>query len=228
MMTKLPGILRRLKDGFKSRGFAYLPQAILSRLPRWLYFYDRQLLTVTNGFDIPVRHYADYELQQITEEELPKLTGVPFSIRRAGRELRGGSICFAVTRAGRPVAWRWAATGTLYISYGNTVVHTGDNGYYSYRLETIPEERFRGHVNAIFMAMQSYFAASNRTRDYTLISMSNIPNLRMHMRCGFKAVGKTTVLNILGLHFCFYKQWPFHTKRLTLTLGKTPKGMRAL
>jgi hypothetical protein len=218
--------LKRLKTGFKSRGFDYLLEAGLDRIPHQLFFYDRYLLMVADTCDIPIRCHAGYQVRLLTPEDLSKITGFTFSIEIALQELREGSVCVVVLKEGKAVSWRWGATGALYVQYCNTVIQTGDDGYYTYRLETIPEERLKGHVNTCLKTMHDYFKALDRRLNFTLISTRNVPNLKMHERIGFKTIGDIFVLTILGLHFCFYLEWPFHDKRFSLILRIPPDGTR--
>lgn len=222
----LPLAFSHLKGGFKSRGISYLLEAVFDRIPHELLYFDHYLMMVADTCHIPVRYYAGYQVRMLTPEDLSKISGFTFSTELAQRELREGSVCVVVLKDDKAVSWRWGATGELYVQYCNTVVHTGNDGYYTYRLETIPEERFKGHVNACLKIMHDYFRTLNRTQNYTLISTRSASNLKLHERCGFKTTGDITVLTILGMHFCFYRKWPFHGKRLSLTLRLPPKGTR--
>jgi len=222
----LPAAFNRLKTGFKSRGFDYLLEAGFDHIPHRLLFFARFLLMVADTCDIPVRCYADYQVRMLTLDDLSNIAGFSFSIDMAQRELREGSVCVVVIKDGNAVSWRWGATGSLYVEYCNTVVQTGDDGYYTYRLETIPEERFRGHVNTCLRTMHEYYGNLNRTRNYTLISTRSASNLKWHERSGFKMIGDIFVLTICGLRFCFYRKWPFHGKRFTLTVRIPPEGTR--
>jgi hypothetical protein len=223
---RLMTAIGRLKSGFKARGFRYLMEAGLDHIPHELLYFDRFLLMCADRCDIPVRSYSGYEMKMLEPDDLDRIAGFTFPIAQARRELREGSVCLVVVKDRRAVSWRWGATGRLYVRYCNTVVDTGDDGYYSYGLETIPEERFRGHVNTCLKTMHGYFGSANRTLNYTLVSTGNGPNIKMHERCQFRTVGEIITLTVLGMHFCYYLKWPFHNRRFSLTLRTPPKGAR--
>jgi hypothetical protein len=225
-LMRLAALFARVKTGFKSRGFDYLLEAGLNLLPHNLLFFERNLLMVADTCNVPVRCYADCEVRLVTPEDLPKITGFSFSLERLQRELREGSVGVVVLKKGRVVTWRWAATGALYVEYCNTVLNTGDDGYYSSRLETIPEERFKGYANTCLRTMHEYFKALNRRLNYTLIAANDLRSRKMHERIGFRTIGDIFMLNIFWLHFCFYRKWPFHDKRVALYVRIPPAGTR--
>jgi RimJ/RimL family protein N-acetyltransferase len=218
----------RWKTGFKSRGFDYLVEAGLDLFPHNLLFFERNLLMVADSCDIPVRDHSGYEIRLVTPEDLPKITAFSFSTERLQRELREGSVGIMIVKEGKVVAWRWAATGALYLEYYNTVIDMGDDGYYTSRLETVPEERGKGHANTCFRTMHEYFSTLNRRLNYALVASRDTRSRTIHERYGFRTIGDIFVLNILWLHFCFYLKWPFHNKRFSLTFRIPPKGTRII
>jgi hypothetical protein len=216
----------RIRSGFKARGFRYLLEAGMSRIPPSLFYFDRFLLMCAEGCEIPIRTYSGYETKMLEPGDLEKMTGFTFSAGKAKQELGEGSVCVVVDKEGKAVSWRWGASGSLYVQYCNTVVETGNNGYYSYGLETVPEERFRGHVNTCLKTMHDYYESLDRRLNYTLISVRNRPNVKMHDRCDFHTVGEIITVTILGMHLCYYLKWPFHNKHVTLNFRIPPKGTR--
>jgi RimJ/RimL family protein N-acetyltransferase len=225
-LMRLAALFARVKAGYKSRGFDYLLEAGLNLLPHNLLFFERNLLMVADTCNIPVRDHSGYEIRLVTPEDLPKITAFSFSIERLQRELREGSVGIMILKEGKIVAWRWAAIGALYVEYCNTVIDMGDNGYYTSRLETVPEERGKGHANTCFRTMHEYFGNLNRRLNYTLVASRDTRSRTIHERYGFRTIGDIFMLNIFWLHFCFYRKWPFHNKRVALYVRIPPAGTR--
>lgn len=200
----------------------------LDRLPRNLLFLRRFVLMVSDKCDLPVRHLSEYDVRMLAPEELGRYAGFHFSIDRAQQELWAGSACVLVHKGDQAVSWRWGGVGKLYVRYCNTVVDTGENGFFSYRLVTIESERYRGHVNTCMRTMYDYYKAMDRPLNYTLVSKRDTAIIRWHERCGFRTVGDILAVTVLGIRFCFYFKWPFHDRRLTVFLRVPPAGTREI
>lgn len=184
------------------------------RLPSWLFHYDHTFLVKGRELRLQPREYREYRLRCATADDIAilKREGVKEALFR--ERIERGDHCILVLKGERAVAWSWSATGRLFVASGGIEIDTGEDGFFLYNVYTAPEERLKGFILGCFKMQLAHNHGRMRHNAFGTISAFNTESLRTHFRMGFRICGETIGVAVAGINVCYYRSWPFPTRRL--------------
>ncbi len=220
--------LSRLKKGYKKGGFEYLLYSITSRFPEWLFRYYHTFLFAGENPKIITRKNPGYTIRFANVQDAGRFADVESDREKALERLERGDSCVIAVRErdAKVVTISWAATGKLYNRFAGTILDTGKDGYYTYGIYSIPEERLKGlHSNCYKMQVEHY-EKMGRVKKYGTIDCLNTNSIKIHQRMGDKKVGETYYLALLGISLCYYKKWPFSGPKVDVFFRRPPRKLK--
>jgi hypothetical protein len=60
------------------------------------------------------------------------------------------------------------------------------------------------------------------------MSIFNLVSQIVNKKTGLEIVGETVLFRIFGLNICYYKRWPYPTRRLRVFVGSPAAGIRGV
>jgi len=219
------GLFANFKKGIKDGGLDYALTAITHRFPESLLRYYHTNLIKGDEIKLITRNYKDYEIRFATEADAGNMAHVESEKEKALHRLKRGDTCAIVEKDGQIVSISWAATGRLYNRYAGSIIDTGEDGFYLYGVYSVPEVRMKGFFASCFKLQFEHHLKQGRTTKFGAIEVLNKNSIRTHHRLGFKTVGETYCITILGVTFCYYKSWPIKTKKLHIFVKRPPENL---
>lgn len=216
---------QRFKKGLKDGGIDYLLYSLTSHFPEWLLRYYHVVFIRGEDIKLFTRPHKDYDIRFADESDAGNFEEVESTREKALHRLRRGDSCVIVLKDDRVVSISWAATGRLYNRYAGCIVDTGDDGFFLYGVYSVPEERLKGFFTSCFKKQFEYYAGQGRTVKYGVIEVLNKSSIKAHLRIGFKTVGETYYLAILGISICYYKTWPVKTRKFHIFFKRPPQNL---
>jgi hypothetical protein len=196
--------------------------------PDWMFFYGHNVLTYTENPCWQVKEYPDHTIRLATMDDID-LLHVPGSDTRVIMDrLRAGDKSLIVLKDGKLQTMIWGATGKLFIRLSGAPFDTADDGCFYYSSYTSEEARGRGLGGTVHQLLHESYASQGRRKNWAVISMNNFGWLQAVLRRNYKIVGETYFLKLLFVNICYYKSWPFPTKRIKFFLKNPPEGLRAV
>jgi len=215
----------KFRKGLKSGKLEYLLYAGTYRLPEWLLRYYHTYLIEAEKLNLITRSYKGYATRFATVEDVDKFEAIGVSKDKVQHRLNRGDTCAVVLKGEEIVGLGWAATGRLYNKYGGSIIDTGENGVILYSVYVIPEERLKGFFSLCFAKQVAHYRAQNRNKIYGIIEVLNTGSIKTHLRLGFEITGETYCFTLLGISLCYYKKWPFKTKKIRIFFRRPPENL---
>lgn len=220
--------LKKVTRDIKRYGGWHLIRLLSWRLPHSvMYFSHTMLMRMENT--IPKRSKVNpWEVRQATIDDLEILKSVKVTPEQFTLREKCGYMSFIAVKDGKAVSLDMVATGEVYMPNNGIIFDTGSDGFYLYGGYTVPEERSKGCHRAVSNHILDYFYDHGKTTIFSNVDMLNEHSLKVVTKKGFNVAGESIYLRFLGFNICYYKKWPYPTKKLQLHLGKFPKGVKVL
>lgn len=227
MTKKLLNKFANLKKGIKQDGWGYLLHAIRWRIPVWLFYYKHAILISTDKPVFRTRNYSNYHIKIADLNDYELIVNLKlYSPEKIKRRLEEGDNCHFIIKEGKIVSIIWAKIGKLFAIDSGPVINTGDDAFFVDGLFTIPEERMKGLHILCFKSLYDYFVSKGRNRIIGVIHADNTVSIRAHNRMEFDITGETYYMILFGISVCYYKKWPYKTKKIHIFTKRPPKGLR--
>jgi hypothetical protein len=225
MPSRIKEKLNRLKTGFKSGGFDYLLHSLTSYFPEWLLRYYHTFLFEGDELKLITRKHKDYIIRFATEADAGNLDSVDVDREKALHRLRRGDTCVIVMKDECVVSVSWAATGRLYNRFAGSIIDTGGDGVMLYAIYSRPEERLKGFFASCFKMQIEHYQKLKRNKKYGVVESLNTNSIKTHLRLGFEITGETFYIAIAGISVCYYKKWPYRTRKIHIFFRRPPENL---
>lgn len=213
--------IQRLRAGVAHGGLDYLMTAAVSYLPDQLVYYRHHLMLMREVADLGYHDESNDRVVIASENDVDLLVGHAQITREVLHfRFEVGDTCFMIVENGIVVSSAWAAIGRRFLSTLGQCFDMGDDAFYIYGVFTEPQARRRGLTTLCYQRMFDWFAERRRPIAYAAVDAHNKASLGAHRKFGFKPVGRTRYLRMLGVGLSLCPQWPVATRRWQLLTKK--------
>jgi hypothetical protein len=226
MLGKLNAKFRNLKEGYKRAGLSYLIQAIMWRLPSWLLYYDHSLLFGADEPKIIARKHADYIVRQANLNDIDSIDKLDIYPKgKTAKRFKMGDFCHIVLKGEEVVSIIWAKLGKMFAIQAGAIIDTGDDGFFLDGMHTVTHERLKGLHMIVYKSLFDHMASLGRHHILGIIKAENTISILTHQRMNFKIVGETFYFVLLGVSICYYKKWPYKTRKIHIFFKRPPENL---
>jgi len=218
---KLKQIFEQLRQG----NLDYPLVSLSWRIPNWLFYYNHSFLLESESPTLVNRSYTKYFKKRITFDDCELLEKIGYSRGLVETRFKSGDKGIIIGQDNDISTVCWATSQKRFLKLSGAILDPGRDGIIFYGAYTRGSDRLKGFFPTVFSELYNSFLAEGRFRAYASIDKYNKSSLNLHRRMNFKIVGETIYIAIFGVNICFYKRWPFSTKRIEFFLQKPPKGL---
>ncbi len=221
VFKKLKQIIRL----FRQESFEYFWVALSWRLPNWLFYYNHSFLLKSDRLNLVNRNYTRYFEKYITLEDCKLLEKEGYTRELIEARLNAGDRGIIICRNDNIVTICWAASGKRFLKLSGAILNPGQDGVIFYGVYTKKSYRFMGFFPKVFSDLYKFYLAKGHSRVYLSIDKYNVSSLNIHKRMNFEIIGETVYIILFGISICFYKSWPFQTKKIHIFIKKPPHNL---
>jgi hypothetical protein len=210
---------------FKKRDYNRIVNALFWLFPRWLVSYCRSYLMMTNEPKLISREFKTYFKKFIDLNDLAILDGFGMPGDLVKSRINRGDQGVIIGHGDEVRSILWGASGKKFLKVVGAILDPGQEGFIAYGGYTKEKYRIQGLIPSLFKDLYQYYSNNGIKRVYASVDSVNHVSLNFHQKMNFKIVGETFYFVLLGVSICYYKKWPYKTRKIHIFFKRPPENL---